>query len=74
MTSWGPLMHSFRKARRRRKAREAREAQNRLHGRGAVGRTSSRSSFSSDDIGEIVVDVLLALPRGALWIISKILD
>jgi hypothetical protein len=63
--------------RRARKAEEKRRrAQDRLHGRGAVSRAPARRRDSdwADDVGEFIVDVLLALPRGILWLISKALD
>jgi len=29
---------------------------------------------SADGLGELIGDVLLALPRGIMWLVSKILD
>ncbi len=60
---------------RRRAERRRQRAYDRLHGRGAVSRAPSRrGGGGSDDLGELIVDVLLALPRGVLWLISKIAD
>lgn len=69
MSAW-----SRRQARRR--AEKARQAHNRLHGVGAVSRAPQRrrSSFDGEDLGELIVDIMLALPRGVLWLIAKALD
>lgn len=67
-------MSAWSRSRARRAERQRRKAYDRLHGRGAVSRTPSRRSGGSDDVGEFIVDVLLALPRGILWLISKVLD
>lgn len=62
-----------------RRLKKTRKAYDRLHGRGAVSvppRSSRgrRSSWDADDIGELIVDILTALPRAVFWLISKILD
>lgn len=69
-------MNAWRRRRARKAAEKARRAQDRLHGRGAVSRAPSRrrSSSDGDDLGELLVDIALAVPRGVLWVISKILD
>lgn len=69
-------MSAWSRRRARKAAEKQRRAQDRLHGRGAVSRPSRRrgSSDWGDDLGELVVDLVLAAPRGVLWLISKILD
>lgn len=62
------LRHEARQDRKRQKAHD------RLHGRGVVSRPSRRSRADADDVGEMIVDILLALPRGIAWIFSKIFD
>lgn len=66
-------MSAWRRRREARRAAKARRAQDRLHGRGAVAR-SRRGSDWGESAGEVVVDILLALPRGFLWLLSKIVD
>lgn len=61
----------YRRRRADRALEKARRAQDRLHGRRS---SVPRRRGGSDDIGEFIVDVLLALPRAVLWIVSKILD
>lgn len=62
----------------RRRARKRQKAYDRLHGRGAVSvppRRRSRSAwFDGDDAGELIVDILTAIPRGIFWLVSKFFD
>jgi hypothetical protein len=67
------------KARRAaRKARKNQEAWDRLHGKGAVSvpprRRDTSAWFDSDDAGDLIVDILCALPRLILWVATKLFD
>jgi hypothetical protein len=66
------------KARRAaRKARKNQEAWDRLHGKGAVSVPPRRSRdpwFDADDAGDLIVDILCALPRLILWVATKFFD
>jgi hypothetical protein len=60
---------------RRRRARKSQKAYDRLHGRGAVSvpprrRRDRGSWFDADDVGELIVDIVCALPR----LIAKLFD
>jgi hypothetical protein len=70
-------MSAWRRRQEARQARKRQKAYDRLHGRGAVSvppRRRRGSAFDADDLGELIGDILLALPRGVLWLVSKILD
>lgn len=65
----------IRRWRQERRDRKKTAAYNRLHGVGAVAparRSSGGSTFDGDDIGELVVDLALLIPRGVLWLIAQI--
>jgi hypothetical protein len=69
------FLTSLRLRREARQVRKRQRAYDRLHGRGAVSVPPRRQSRSSaDGLGELIGDVLLALPRGIMWLVSKILD
>lgn len=69
-------MNAWRQRRARKAAEKQRRAYDRLHGRGAVSRPPARRRDYdwADDAGELIVDILTALPRGILWLIAKALD
>lgn len=70
-------MSRWRAWRKKRADDRRRKAYDRLHGVGAVSRPPARrssSAFDSDDLGDFLVDIAMALPRLALWAIAKILD
>jgi hypothetical protein len=65
----------IRQWRQERRDRKKNAAYNRLHGVGAVvpaRRSSGGSTFDGDDIGELIVDVALLIPRGVAWVIGQI--
>ncbi len=64
-------MSAWERRRARRAEEKRRKAYDRLHGRGAVS-SSRRRSGSGEEIGELIVDLLLLVPRGVLWVFSKI--
>lgn len=68
------FLTSLRLRREARQARKRQRAHDRLHGRGVVSRPPRRSRADAEDAGELLVDILLALPRGIVWIFSKIFD
>lgn len=61
-----------------RRARKSQQAWDRLHGKGAVSvpprRRSTSAWFDEDDAGDLIVDILCALPRLALWLAAKLFD
>ncbi len=60
-----------------RRDRKKTAAYNRLHGVGAVPparRSSGRSTFDGDDVGELIVDIALLIPRGVMWLVAQIFD
>ena len=66
----------WREERRRRKNQKAYD---RLHGRNArpaPGRrsSSSRSSRRDYDLGDLVEDIVLAIPRFVVWVFKSIFD
>ena len=69
-------MSAWSRRRARKAAEKRRRAYDRLHGVGAVSRApaSRRNSDWGDDVGDILVDLAMAFPRGVLWILSKVLD
>jgi len=69
-------MSAWKRRREAKKAAKARRAYDRLHGRGAVSRAPRRRRDSDwgEDLGELIVDIALAIPRGFMWFISKILE
>lgn len=66
-------MSAWSRRRARRAEERRRRAHNRLHGVGAVSRPPARrrSGGGWDDVGEFLVDVLLALPRFVIWLFAK---
>jgi hypothetical protein len=69
-------MSAWQRRRAERQARKRQKAYDRLHGRGAVSvpPRRRRGSWDAEDIGELIGDILLALPRGILWLASKIFE
>jgi hypothetical protein len=70
-------MNAWKRSREARQARKRQKAYDRLHGRGAVSvppRRRRKSEFDADDLGELIGDILLALPRAVIWLASKFFD
>jgi hypothetical protein len=63
-------MNAWTRRREERRRRKAQKAQDRLHGRGARSRPARRDH----DFGDIVEDILLAVPRFIAWVVKGIFD
>jgi hypothetical protein len=71
------MRERVRRWRQERRDRKKNAAYNRLHGVGAVPparRRSGGSTFDGDDVGELIVDIALLIPRGVAWVIGQIFD